>query len=131
MPFGVVSSIVVQFFGGLSGFRLILTTPQRRDWRQHDILAKAQNIFLPLLFECSQISSPQNLLQTLIARGILFLMAVKLPVEFYEQTTLLQVITKVTRLTIVCAFIFVVEALRVERCERLEFRDLARFDCRL
>lgn len=37
------------------------------------------------LFECIHINYAQDFLQTLISRGILFLISVKLPVEFYER----------------------------------------------
>ena len=55
-------------------------------------------------------------------------MSMKLPVEFDQQAALLQVVTKVTRLTIVCAFVFVIETVSVERREKFERRDCAGAD---
>src|SRR5258708_38325914 len=107
---------------------MVLLAARWRDGCRHEILAQAQNVILPLLFECFHLNHAQNLLQTLITRWILFLMSIKLSVKLYEQTTLLQVVTKVTRLTVVCAFVFVIEAMRVECGERSERRHLARPD---
>src|SRR6266516_3915627 len=93
---------------------------RRRNGCQHNVSRQAQNVFLPLLFEGIHITLAQNLLQTLITRRIFFLVTMKLLVILYQQTPLLQVIAKVTRLAIVCALVFSIETVGVERGETLK-----------
>src|SRR6266516_2746086 len=93
---------------------------RRRNGCQHNVSRQAQNVFLPLLFEGIHITLAQNLLQTLITRRIFFLVTMKLLVVLYQQALLLEVITKVTRLSIVCAFVFIIEAIGIDRRETLK-----------
>ena len=63
-------------------------------------LPQPQNIFLPFVFESVHVTGPKDSLQGAIARWIRLLMRLEFAIKPDQQTSLLQVVTEISRLGI-------------------------------
>src|SRR2546426_12491956 len=84
------------------------------------LLLQTQDVLFPLPLECIHVRFGQDFLEILITTGIFLLMRMKLLVELYQQTLLLQVVAKIAGLGIVDSPPIVIEGRGVHRRQGLK-----------
>src|SRR5262249_6923590 len=96
-----------------------------------ELLAELEHVFFPFALEGIHVCFAEGLLQGVVAGRVFFLMIVKVAIELDEQVVLLQVITKIAHLAVVCALISIVETAFIKGGQRLERRHAVSANGRL